>query len=195
MLFIIAVIIAYLLGSISCGILICRLKKLPDPRTQGSHNAGATNVLRIAGKQTAIMVLIGDAAKGLLAVMIGRCFGLSHVALGFIALAAILGHLFPIYFNFKGGKGVATLLGCLLGLSIWLTVIFIGVWLLMAKVFRYSSLAALTAIIATWIASLVLTTGYFIPLFFISVVITIMHRGNIQRLFSGTESKINSNKK
>lgn len=194
MLFIFTVIVAYLLGSISFGILICRLKKLPDPRTQGSHNAGATNVLRIAGKQTAIMVLIGDAAKGLLAILIGRVFGFAPAALGFIALAAILGHLFPIYFNFKGGKGVATLLGCLLGLSIWLALIFIIVWLLMAKIFRFSSLAALIAMFATWLASLVIASGYFIPLFFISVVVTIMHRSNIERLIAGNESKIDSTK-
>ncbi len=190
MLFALSLIIAYLIGSISSAILICRLLNLPDPRSQGSGNPGATNVLRFAGKKTAAMVLAGDALKGLIAVLIGRWFGFIPEALGFIALAAILGHIFPVYFQFKGGKGVATVLGILLGLSFWLTLIFIGVWLLMAKVFRFSSLAALTAMATTWLSSIALASGYFIPLFFITVLITLMHKSNIERLLNGSENKI-----
>lgn len=113
------IILAYLLGSISSAIIICKVMGYPDPRTEGSKNPGATNVLRVANKTAAIMTLLGDALKGFIPVFIAKLMGLEGISLGFIALAAFIGHLFPIFFGFKGGKGVATYLGCLLGLS-WL---------------------------------------------------------------------------
>ena len=136
---------SYLLGSISSAIIICKMCNLPDPRTQGSKNPGATNVLRIGGKLVAAFVLIFDGLKGALPVILAHYFGYSLFDLTIILLCAFLGHVFPIYYGFKGGKGVATYLGGLIGLNFFVGLTFSIIWLIVAKVMKVSSIAALTA--------------------------------------------------
>jgi glycerol-3-phosphate acyltransferase PlsY len=183
---------AYLIGSLSAAIIICKLMGLPDPRTQGSRNPGATNVLRIAGKKTAALVLLGDMLKGLIPLLAARAFDVEDHILAAVGLAAFLGHLYPIYFGFHGGKGVATSLGILLGLSWPLAAAVLATWLFMARVFRISSLSALTAAIAaplyTWI--LLDSAPLLVMVCVISAMLLWRHRGNIQRLISGAEGKI-----
>jgi len=183
---------AYLIGSLSAAIIICKLMGLPDPRTQGSRNPGATNVLRIAGKKTAVLVLLGDMLKGLIPLLVARAFEVEDHILAAVGLAAFLGHLYPIYFGFHGGKGVATSLGILLGLSWPLAAAVLATWLFMARGFRISSLSALTAAIAAPLYTWLLLES--VPLLVMVCVISTMllwrHRGNIQRLISGAEGKI-----
>ncbi len=189
--FIISIILAYLIGSISCAILAAKYLKLPDPRTQGSGNAGATNLARLGGKQAAIYVLIGDALKGLIAVLIGRLFHVHGLGLGFVALAAVVGHVYPLYFKFKGGKGVATAIGGILALSFWGAVFLIATWIIVALIFRYASLASLVTAVAAPIYLLIGGRGaYFFPVLLITVLIIWKHWANIDRLRKGTESKI-----
>jgi glycerol-3-phosphate acyltransferase PlsY len=184
---------AYLIGSLSAAIITCKLMGLPDPRTQGSRNPGATNVLRIAGKRTAALVLLGDMLKGLIPLLAARAFDVEDHILAAVGLAAFLGHLYPIYFGFHGGKGVATSLGILLGLSWPLAAAVLATWLFMARVFRISSLSALTAAIAaplyTWL--LLNSAPLLVMVCVISAMLLWRHRGNIQRLISGAEGKIN----
>jgi len=136
---------AYLLGSVSFGIVVSRAMGLPDPSTYGSGNPGATNVLRTGKKSAALLTLLGDAAKGWLAVLLALHFGLSPLWVAVVGAAVFLGHLYPVYYQFKGGKGVATALGVLLALSPWLGLSVMLVWVLVFAVWRYSSLAALVA--------------------------------------------------
>lgn len=185
------IIIAYLLGSLSSAIIVCKLMGLPDPRSQGSGNPGATNVLRFGGKKLAIIVLIGDALKGVVPVLLAKLLGLAPAGLAYVALAAFLGHLFPIFFGFRGGKGVATALGVILALS-WPVAIFaILIWIFMAVVFRYSSLAALTAaVLAPVLAFFVSEIHAFFAITLISLILIARHSENIQRLLKGQEGKI-----
>ena len=189
---IIAILIAYLIGSISSAIVVCRIMRLPDPRTQGSRNPGATNVLRIGGKKAAIITLLGDALKGFLPIIIARVLGFDDTVLGLIAFAAFLGHLFPVYFRFEGGKGVATLIGCLLALN-WPTgLCFLATWGLIAVIFRYSSLASLVATLLSPIF-IWMWTGNWVWVGvagLMSVALIIRHRENIVKLAKGQESKI-----
>lgn len=189
---IIVTLLAYLIGSLNMSIIIARLMGKPDPRTQGSGNAGATNMLRTSGKKDAIIVLLGDAIKGIIAVLIARFLGIHGMMLGFVALAAIIGHIFPCYFGFKGGKGVATLLGVLLTLNIWVGLTCIVTWLVVALLSRFASLAsicgAIASVIACWVFGM---TAYIMPLVLMAVLIIWKHQANIQRLLHGTESKIN----
>lgn len=142
----ILIVFAYLLGSISTAIITAKAMGLPDPRTAGSNNPGATNVLRIGGKKAAAITLLGDVLKGLIPVLIGRyVFKLDDSQLIWVGLAAFIGHLYPLYYGFKGGKGVATAIGVFLGLNPWAGLAFIATWLIMAKGFKISSLAALIA--------------------------------------------------
>lgn len=187
-----ALIIAYLFGSISSAIIVCKLMRLPDPRTAGSQNPGATNVLRIGGKKAAAITLLGDSLKGFLPVMIASALGLSPLNLALVALATLLGHLFPIFFRFEGGKGVATFIGCLVALS-WPTALCWGVtWLVVAALFRYSSLAALIACalapVYSWYISHELGTS--IVLAVMAALIFYRHKQNIAKLISGKESRI-----
>lgn len=187
-----SIVIAYLLGSMLSGVILCRLTHQPDPRTQGSDNPGATNVLRFAGKKIAFLTLLGDIIKGLLAIMIARLLGQSGCMLAFVGLAVLIGHLYPIFFKFKGGKGISTGLGVLLGLSPVLGLIAMMTWIIIAAVFRYSSLAALVTFALMPFYNLVFfTPAYFIPLVLMSCLIFWRHRANIKRLHAGTESKIN----
>lgn len=191
MAFVISIILAYLIGSISSAIIVAKLMKLPDPRTQGSGNPGATNILRLGGKQAAIAVLVGDTLKGLIAVLIGRLFHLHGVDLGFVALVAVIGHVFPLYFKFQGGKGVATAIGAILGLSFWVAIFLMATWLIIAFVLRYSSLAAIISAVAAPIYMLIAGhSNYFFPILLMAILIIWRHWENIQRLRNGTESKI-----
>ena len=184
-------VIAYLIGSLSSAIIVCKFLNLPDPRAQGSMNPGTTNVLRIGGKVPALITLSGDILKGFLPVLIGHLIGISGFFLGLIAIAAFLGHLFPIFFNFQGGKGVATALGTFLALSPVVGIAVVATWILMAAIFRYSSLAAITAAILAPIFMLVFADmGYFLPTLAITAMLVWRHLANIQRLRAGTESKI-----
>src|SRR5437016_5515458 len=130
-----AAIIAYIFGSLSSAIIVCKLMGLPDPRTQGSNNPGATNVLRIGGKKAAAITLIGDMLKGLAPVLIVKILGMPFMVIAVAGLAAFIGHLFPVFFSFKGGKGVATALGCLLAISLPAALSWSVTWLLVALIF------------------------------------------------------------
>lgn len=192
---IIAIVIAYLLGSINMSILLSKVMKFPDPRDQGSGSAGATNVLRTIGKNQAAVVLVGDALKGIIAVLIGRMLGAHGFLLAIVGLAAVVGHIFPVYFKFKGGKGVATALGSVLALTFWIGIVAIIVWAAVAYIFKYSSLASLCALGAATILFLVAGKfDYFIIMLFMTGLIVWKHQENIQRLRSGTENKIDFNK-
>jgi acyl phosphate:glycerol-3-phosphate acyltransferase len=182
----------YLFGSISTAILTCKLMGLPDPRTEGSGNPGATNVLRLGGKKAASLTLTGDMLKGLLPVLIGQALHASPLMLSATALAAFLGHLYPVFFSFQGGKGVATALGVSFGLYWPVGMSIAGIWLLMAFLFRISSLSALTAMLLAPACFWLLKPE---PAFIgVMTVITLMlfwrHRTNIRDLLKGTEGKI-----
>jgi len=186
---------AYLLGSISSAILVCRLMGLPDPRTQGSNNPGATNVLRIGGakaKKAAGITLFGDSIKGLLPMLVAQVLGVGPWTLAGVGLAAFFGHLYPVFFGFRGGKGVATALGVQFGLYWPVGLCVAGVWLFVAKVLKISSAAALVSM-----ALAPVFVWWFWPqpaLVGMQLVITLLlfyrHRGNIRNLLSGSETKI-----
>lgn len=189
------VVCAYLLGSISFAVIMSRLFALPDPRTYGSHNPGATNVLRSGNKWAAILTLLGDAAKGWLAVWLAQHFepqdgNLMLVAA--VALAVFLGHLFPVFLRFNGGKGVATGLGVLLALNVWLGLAVLATWVLVAMVFRLSSLAALVAAVSAPIYAMILDlpSEYLLTLVGISLLLIWRHKSNIQNFLAGKESRI-----
>ncbi len=188
------VVAGYLLGSLSTAIIVCKIMGLPDPRTQGSRNPGATNVLRIGGKKAAAITLLGDFLKGLAPVLLARGVGASDPLAATVGLAAFLGHVYPVFFAFRGGKGVATALGVLLGLSWQLGLATAATWLATAKVFRISSLSALTATALTplYAWSLGLPKSVIIGCVTLCVLIFWRHRENIRRLISGTEGKIRS---
>ena len=188
-------IVSYLLGSISSAIIICKLCNLPDPRTKGSGNPGATNVLRIGGKKLAAFVLIFDGLKGAIPVMLAHYFGLTLFELTIILLSAFLGHVFPIYYGFKGGKGVATYLGGLIGLNFFVGLTFSIIWLIVAKVMKVSSIAALTATLLSPIYFYFITTHDVratMVIFLINLFIYFTHRENIRRMMNGEEGVIGS---
>jgi acyl phosphate:glycerol-3-phosphate acyltransferase len=183
---------AYLLGSVSSAILVCGLMGLPDPRTQGSKNPGATNVLRIGGKKAATLTLAGDSLKGVLPMLIGHLLGVDALALAATGLAAFLGHLYPVFFGFQGGKGVATALGVQWGLYWPVGLTVAAVWLFMAYVVKISSLSALVSM-----ALAPAIVWYFWPepaLIGMQVLITLIlfwrHRSNIHNLLTGAEDRI-----
>lgn len=189
--------LAYLVGSLSSAIIVCKLMGLPDPRTQGSRNPGATNVLRIGGKKAAIITLLGDTLKGVLPILVARWYGFDATGLALVAFAAFLGHLFPIFFRFDGGKGVATALGCLFGLAWPVGLTWLGTWLLIAGIFRYSSLAAITASLLAPLYMWLFTGNliYVGTIALMSVILIIRHASNIKKLWRGEESKIGSKAK
>ena len=188
----ILIIIGYLFGSICSAVIISRAFNLPDPSAEGSKNPGATNVLRLSGKKYALAVVIVDVLKGTIPVLIAKCFPVSELVVTYTCLAAVLGHMFPIFFSFKGGKGVATAIGGLLGLQFILGCMVVAIWLLVAQITRYSSLASLLSMTAMPLLALWTTENvtFFTPLFFITLFIYYKHRDNITRLLDGEESKI-----
>ena len=183
---------AYLLGSISSAILVARIMRLPDPRDAGSGNPGATNILRIGSKSAAAITLLGDLLKGVIAIIVTRAITVDPLILALVALAVFFGHLYPIYFGFKGGKGVATALGIYLALLPWLGLSLLVTWLLVAILSKYSSLAALV----TAAISPIYVWYWFDSTLFIWASIAIAslliwrHRANIRRLLDGSESRI-----
>ncbi|MGE4576583.1 MAG: glycerol-3-phosphate 1-O-acyltransferase PlsY [Candidatus Pseudothioglobus sp.] len=185
---------SYLIGSISSAIIICKVAGLPDPRTQGSKNPGATNVLRFGGKKIAAFVLIFDGLKGAIPVITANYFGLSLFELTFILLFAFLGHVFPLFFGFKGGKGVATFLGGLIGINLLIGLTFAIIWLIVAKVLKFSSLAALIATILSPIYFYLITANLQAALVIglIGLFIIYNHRANIKRLIKKEEDIIQS---
>lgn len=190
--FLLAFLFGYLLGSIPFGLVLTRAAGGPDVRTIGSGNIGATNVLRTGNKGLAAATLLGDALKGTAAVLVVWHFAGYEAAL-VAGLGAFLGHLFPVWLKFKGGKGVATYIGLLIGLAWPAALIFIGLWLVTAYFTRYSSLSALVASALTPIALMGLGRPEAASLFFLlGILLWIMHRANIQRLLNGTEGKIGS---
>lgn len=191
-LFIFLVILAYLMGSICSAVIVCKSCSLPDPREEGSQNPGATNVLRLAGKQYAALVMIADLLKGTIPVLIAKALGASPTVIGFTALAAVLGHVYPAFFHFKGGKGVATAIGALLGIQFLLGVMVAITWLLVAKFSRYSSLASIVSLCLAPFYSLLLIRNLdiFPPIFIITLLILYKHRENITRLIDKKEHKI-----
>jgi glycerol-3-phosphate acyltransferase PlsY len=189
---------AYLIGSISFAVVMSRVFGLSDPRTYGSKNPGATNVLRSGNKKAAIATLIGDGFKGWLAVWlaikIGPQYGIDDTGIALVAIAVFLGHLWPIFFRFVGGKGVATALGVLLGLNVWLGVATLVTWLVVAYAFRYSSLAALIAsIFAPFYYGLLFGVDEILfAVIAMSALLLWRHSKNIGNLIAGKESRIGS---
>jgi glycerol-3-phosphate acyltransferase PlsY len=188
------ILIAYLVGSINSAIILSKVLKLPDPRTQGSKNPGATNMLRIGGKKIAAFVLLIDVWKGLSPILLAYSYTSSSLELSIIALFAFLGHVYPVFYSFKGGKGVATFIGGLIGINPLVGLSFILIWLFVAKVLNISSLSALVAtllppIFFYFIDLDIEATGVFT---LICLCIFFTHRSNIKRLVSGEEGQINS---
>lgn len=182
--------VAYILGSISSAIIVCHLFGKGDPRQQGSGNPGATNVLRIAGPFAAILVLIFDILKGTVSVYAAFLLGVDAISIGAIAIAACLGHMYPVFFKFKGGKGVATALGCLISMGFNLAGLLLGSWILVVIVSGYSSLAAIITVILAPIYTLFFKPEYLYAVLMLSILIVWQHRDNIRRLLHGEESKI-----
>ena len=182
----------YLLGSVSSAVLVSKLLGLPDPRQSGSGNPGATNVLRLGNKLAAALTLLGDVLKGVLPVLIAKYLDAETSGMALAGLGAFLGHLFPVFFGFAGGKGVATSLGIFLALNPLIAGLQVALWAVMALIFRYSSLAALAAAFATpvllsWQMNDPVLTGFGIIL---ATLLVFRHRANIVRLCRGTESRI-----
>lgn len=184
------IVAAYLLGSISFGILISRMFGLPDPRTVGSGNPGATNVLRSGKKLAALLTLLGDAFKGWFPVWLALQSGMLMWVVSWVGFAVFIGHLYPVYYRFKGGKGVATALGVLLALSGWLGLAVLVTWALVFAVWRYSSLAAIVAAVLAPVFAYFLLPykDYLILTVAITVLLIWRHHSNIQKLMAGTEA-------
>jgi glycerol-3-phosphate acyltransferase PlsY len=196
----VALLLAYLIGSISFAVLVSRAMGLSDPRSYGSGNPGATNVLRSGNKLAAILTLAGDAAKGAVAVLLAQAFaarfGFTGLVIACAGLAAFIGHLYPVFHRFQGGKGVATAAGVLLALSPALGLCTLGTWLLVAAITRYSSLAALLAAVcapffAWWLFG---ADAVIVPIAIMSGLLIWRHRQNIAKLAAGTESRIGRKK-
>jgi acyl phosphate:glycerol-3-phosphate acyltransferase len=201
-----ATLVAYLIGSLSFAVLVSRIMGLSDPRTYGSNNPGATNVLRSGNKAAAILTLLLDAFKGWLPVVAvkwwGEAWGLGDGTVALVGLAAFLGHLYPVFFGFKGGKGVATAAGVILGFNPWLGLATLATWLIIAVFFRYSSLASIVAAVfapfffllgggSVWEAP----TPLVLSLALMGLLLIWRHAENINRLIAGKESKLGAKKK
>jgi glycerol-3-phosphate acyltransferase PlsY len=193
---VLAVLAAYLIGSLSFAVIISRGMGLEDPRTYGSGNPGATNVLRSGNRSAAVLTLAFDALKGyvpvLLALVYGPLFGLGELAVSLVGLAAFLGHLWPVFFGFKGGKGVATAAGVLLALNPWLGAATLLTWVIIAAFFRYSSLASIIAALFAPFYQLLIwgTSPSLLAVCAMSLLLLWRHQPNMRKLFAGTESRI-----
>ena len=187
---------AYLLGSISFAVVVSRAMKLPDPRSYGSKNPGATNVLRTGKKVAAALTLLGDAAKGWLAVFLTDHFFSTEVPASYkmaaVAVSVVVGHIYPVFHRFQGGKGVSTALGVLLALNVWLAVGAASTWLVIAVFFRISSLAALIAAVSAPVYCFMLygIHPYTLAVGIIALLLVWRHKGNIRKLLAGTEARI-----
>ncbi|OQP30952.1 glycerol-3-phosphate 1-O-acyltransferase PlsY [Pantoea latae] len=186
---------AYLCGSISSAVLVCKVAGLPDPRTQGSGNPGATNVLRIGGKAAAACVLVFDILKGMVPVWLAYLLHLAPLYLGLTAIAACLGHIYPLFFRFRGGKGVATALGAIAPIGWDLTGLMTGTWLLTVLLSGYSSLGAIVSALIAPFYVWWFKPQFTFPVSMLSCLILLRHHDNIQRLWRGQESKIWKRKK
>ncbi len=193
---ILLILAAYLLGSVSSAIIVCRLMGLPDPRTQGSNNPGATNVLRLGGKKPAAITLVGDSLKGFIPMLVGHLLGVTPLVLAATGLAAFLGHLYPVFFGFRGGKGVATALGIQFGLYWPIGLAVAAIWLFVAKVLKVSSLSGLTSMALApvmvwlfWTESRSATVMIGMQLIITGLLIW-RHRSNIRNLLAGTEDRM-----
>ena len=190
---IIVALCSYLFGSISTSIMLAKSFNLPDPRTQGSFNAGATNMLRIGGKKVAALTLVFDMLKGVLPILLAMYLGCSLAEQALIGLCTIMGHIFPLFFGFRGGKGVATFIGALITLNIYSGLVFVGIWLFIAKIMRISSISAIIATILAPIYFYFFTQNISggIIIGVISIVIIVKHKSNIIRLLHNQEDNIN----
>jgi len=192
----IAVLVAYLIGSLSFAVIVSRLMGLSDPRSYGSKNPGATNVLRSGNKVAAILTLVLDALKGYLpvlaALLLGPRFGWGETTVAWVGLAAFVGHLWPVFFRFEGGKGVATAAGVLLAVNPWLGLATLASWLIIAAFFRYSSLASIVAALFAPFYQLLIwgASAAALPITVMSLLLVWRHEGNIRKLLAGTESRI-----
>ena len=184
------IIFAYLCGSISSAILVCKLAGLPDPRLNGSGNPGATNVLRVGGKAAAVTVLVFDVLKGMLPVWLAWSLGVTPVYLGLTAIAACLGHIYPLFFHFRGGKGVATALGAIAPIGWDLTGLMAGTWILTVLLSGYSSLGAIISALIAPFYVWWFKPQFTFPVSMLSCLILLRHHDNIQRLWRGQEGKI-----
>ena len=201
MLSIVLIVASYLIGSVSFAVVVSRLMGLPSPHSYGSGNPGATNVLRSGNKNAAVLTLLGDAAKGGFALWLAQrigasefaaAYGVGALALAAVALAAFLGHLFPLYFRFRGGKGVATAAGILLVMNVEMGAAILGIWIAVALVTRYSSLAAIVAALAAPVLAMAVLgkSWYALAVLCMALLLIWRHRGNISKLRAGTESRI-----
>lgn len=181
---------AYLLGSISSAVLVCRLFSLPDPRQSGSGNPGATNVFRLGGRFPAILVLVFDILKGTIPVWAAYFLDQQAIVLGLIAVAACLGHIFPLFFNFQGGKAVATAFGAMLPIGLPLAGLLIACWVVVVFLTGYSSLGAVVAVSLAPVFTWLIKPDYVIPVSMLAILIVARHKGNIARLLSGQEGKV-----
>lgn len=190
------IIASYLIGSLSSAIIVCKIMGLPDPRSEGSGNPGATNVLRFGGKKAAAITLTGDMVKGLIPVLIVKTLGANALVVSLVGLASFLGHLYPVFFQFKGGKGVATMLGVMFGFSWWIGLATAGTWLFMAKIVKISSLSALvaTALAPVYVWYWFNTTASIAVTVVMTVILFWRHRSNITNLVKGTEDSIGTDK-
>jgi len=186
------IITAYLAGSISSAVIVCKLMGLPDPRTQGSGNPGATNVLRVGNKKAASITLLGDALKGLIPVLLARAVTDDVDVIALTGIAAFFGHLFPVFFGFKGGKGVATTAGVFLGISLPIGILVVLTWVVIAKATKISSVSALIAAALSPIFFLILADHgvYVFTSALLAIILVYRHRSNIRDLLSGKEQKI-----
>ena len=197
---VISIIVAYLIGSLSFAVIVSWAMGLPDPHSYGSGNPGATNVLRTGKKLAAVLTLMGDAGKGWFAVWLAQKyaadFGLSPATLAGVAIAVFVGHLFPVFFKFLGGKGVATALGILIAINAWLGLATFSTWLIIAFFFRYSSLAAIVASVFAPVYCFFLfgITAALPAVILMSALLVWRHRENMSKLMAGTESRLGQKK-
>lgn len=186
---ILMIMLAYLGGSLSSAVLVSRYSGLPDPRDYGSHNPGATNVLRLGGKIAALWVLLLDMLKGMVPVYLAWYWQIKPIYLGFIGVAACLGHMYPLFFHFRGGKGVATALGTMLPIGFTMAGAVMSTWLLVLLLSGYSSLASIVTVLLTPLFTYLLKPEYTLPVSLLSCLILIRHHDNIARLMRGQELK------
>lgn len=190
---IISAVIAYLIGSIQVSVVLSKFFKFPDPRTRGSQNAGATNVLRTAGLNPALLTLVGDVLKGVIAVFIARILHADPFFIAFAAFAAVIGHIFPCFFQFRGGKGVATAIGGIFVFAPFIAILLAIIWLAVVFATRYVSLASIVAMGLSPLLILIFSShrgAYFIPVLIMAGLVIWKHKDNIRRLTNRTEAKV-----